>query len=148
MSEGQPLPLIDYGKFRLSLKRLEEQHANYQKTHVHRPRLDREAVAESVIQRFETCYDCLWKVLRRYLIHVIGIPDVPNGPNPVVIRLLHKSKDSLLPRSNQERAPRKSVIPAEAGIHFNHANLWIPASAGMTGHDDRWRVRLILTTRA
>ena len=83
MSEGQPLPLIDYGKFRLSLKRLEEQHANYQKTHVHRPQLDREAVAASVIQRFETCYDCLWKVLRRHLIHVIGIPNAPNGPNPV-----------------------------------------------------------------
>ena len=31
-------------------------------------------------------------------------------------RLLHKSKDSLSPRSDQERAPRKSVIPAKAGI--------------------------------
>ena len=34
----------------------------------------------------------------------------------VETRLLHKSKDSLSPRSNQERAPRKSVIPAKAGI--------------------------------
>ena len=97
MSEGQPLPLIDYGKFRLSLKRLEEQHANYQKTHVHRPQLDREAVAESVIQRFETCDDCLWKVLRRHLIHVIGIPNAPNGPNPVFIRLLQCAVQGAIP---------------------------------------------------
>jgi hypothetical protein len=29
--------------------------------------LDREAIGESVIQRFETCYDTLWKTLKRYL---------------------------------------------------------------------------------
>ena len=29
--------------------------------------LDREALAESVIQRFKTCFDCLWKVLNRHL---------------------------------------------------------------------------------
>ena len=84
MSEGnQPLPLIDYGKFRLSLKRLGEQYANYQNTEVCRPQLDQEGIAESVIQRFETCYDCLWKVLRRYLIDRLGIPDVPNSPKPI-----------------------------------------------------------------
>ena len=84
MSESQPpLPPIDYGKFRLSLQRLEEQHANYRKARVQRSQLDQEAVAESVIRRFETCYDCLWTVLRRYLIDRIGIPDVPNGPKPI-----------------------------------------------------------------
>lgn len=77
------LPPIDYSKFRLSLKRLEEQYANYQDADVRRPQLDQEGVAESVIQRFETRYDCLWKVLRRYLIGRVGIPEVPNGPNPV-----------------------------------------------------------------
>jgi len=83
MSEDKPLPMIDYGKFRLSLKRLEEQHANYQNVDAHRTQLDKEAVAESVIQRFETCYDCLWKALRRYLIDRLGLPDVPNSPNPI-----------------------------------------------------------------
>ena len=43
------------------------------------------------------------------------------------------------------QVPRKPVIPAKAGIHFNHENLWIPAFAGMTGQDDRWRARLVLT---
>ena len=31
-------------------------------------------------------------------------------------RLLHKPKDPLLPRSIREQTPRKSVIPAKAGI--------------------------------
>ena len=84
MSEGRwQFPLIDYDKFRLSLKRLEEQYANYQNAGVRRLQLDQEAVTESVIQRFETCYDRLWKVLKRYLIGRLGIPDVPNGPNPI-----------------------------------------------------------------
>ena len=84
MNEDQTqFPLIDYSKFRLSLKRLEEQYANYQSASVRRPTLDQEAVAESVIQRFEACYDCLWKVLRRYLIDELGIPDAPNSPKPI-----------------------------------------------------------------
>lgn len=83
MSEDTPLSEIDYGKFRLSLKRLEEQHANYQNTDVSRSSLDEEAVAESVIQRFEICYDCLWKVLRRYLIDEMALADVPSSPNPI-----------------------------------------------------------------
>ena len=82
-ADQEPLPPVDYSKFRLSIKRLEEQYANYRREDVHRPQLDQEGVAESVIQRFETCYDCLWKVLRRHLIDRIGIPDVPHGPNPI-----------------------------------------------------------------
>ena len=55
--------MIDYGKFRLSLKRLEEQHENHLQQDASLSELTREGVAESVMQRFETCYDCLWKVL-------------------------------------------------------------------------------------
>ena len=83
-------PPIDYEKFRLSLKRLEEQHANYRNPAASRPRLDEEGVAESVVQRFETCYDCLWKVLKRYLNEVLGVPDPPNSPNPI-FRLAHQN---------------------------------------------------------
>ena len=83
MSGDKPLPLIDYGKFRISLKRLEEQYANYRRLDTTLPRLYEEAVAESVIRRFNICYDCLWKVLRRYLIHGIGLADVPNAPKPI-----------------------------------------------------------------
>lgn len=49
---------------------------------------------ESVIQRFETCYDCMWKVLKRYLIQELGIPEAPNSSKPV-LRLAFENK--LLP---------------------------------------------------
>ena len=81
---------IDYGKFRLSLKRLEEQYMNYRNPDAARAALDQEAVAESVIQRFETCYDCLWKVVKRYLIDALGVADLPNSPKPI-FRLAHQN---------------------------------------------------------
>ncbi len=75
--------MIDYGKFRLSLKRLEEQHENYRQPDPDLSDLMRDAIAESVIQRFETCYDCLWKVLKRYLIEELGVAVDRNSPKPV-----------------------------------------------------------------
>lgn len=77
--------MIDYDKLQKALKHLELQYANHQQAQS-RPELtkiDREAIAESVIQRFETCYDTLWKDLKRYLIEEIGLPDVPNSPKPL-----------------------------------------------------------------
>ena len=78
--------MIDYEKFQKSLKHLELQFANYT-TAADRAELseiDREAIAESVIQRFETCYDTLWKDLKRYLIEELGLADVPTSPKPVL----------------------------------------------------------------
>jgi nucleotidyltransferase substrate binding protein (TIGR01987 family) len=78
--------MIDYDKLQKSLKHLELQFANYQSAQ-ERPELveiDREAIAESVIHRFETCYDTLWKDLKRYLIEEIGLADVPNSPKPIL----------------------------------------------------------------
>ena len=83
--------MIDYSKFHLSLKRLEEQHDNHLTLDAAEPELIREGIAESVIQRFETCYDCLWKVLKRYLTEDLGIPDPPNSPKPV-FRLANESR--------------------------------------------------------
>ena len=76
--------MIDYEKFQMSLKRLEEQHENYLALDASLPDLTQEAIAESVIQRFETCYDCLWKILKRYLIEGLGIAEVPNSPKRVL----------------------------------------------------------------
>lgn len=86
--------MIDYGKFRKALEHLEDQFENHQTLDESQPRLIQEAVAESVIQRFETCYDCLWKVLKRYLVEELGTPDVPNSPKPV-FRIANES--NLLP---------------------------------------------------
>ena len=75
--------MIDYDKFRKSLKGLEEQYQNYRTPDSSLPELIQEAIAESVIQRFETCYDCLWKVLKRYLSEELGLADSPSSPKPV-----------------------------------------------------------------
>lgn len=75
--------MIEYDKFQKSLKHLELQFENYSTMEEGLPELIQEAVAESVIQRFETCYDCMWKVLRRYLSEELGVPEVPNSPKPI-----------------------------------------------------------------
>ena len=46
--------------------------------------LDRDAVAESVVQRFETSYDVLWKLLRRFLNEELGLTPLPNSPKPIL----------------------------------------------------------------
>lgn len=75
--------MIDYDKFKLSLKHLELQFANYSTLDKNQPKIMQEAVAESVIQRFEVCFDCMWKVLKRYLHEEIGLAELPNGPKPL-----------------------------------------------------------------
>jgi nucleotidyltransferase substrate binding protein (TIGR01987 family) len=76
--------MIEYDKFKNSLKHLELQYDNYKTLDPTQPVLIKEAVSESVIQRFETCYDCMWKVLKRYLTENLGIPGVPNSPKPIL----------------------------------------------------------------
>ncbi len=86
--------MIEYDKFKKSLKHLMVQFENYKNLDAELTGLMKEAVSESVIQRFETCWDCLWKVLKRYLEEEIGLADVPNGPKPV-LRLINENH--LLP---------------------------------------------------
>ena len=83
--------MIEYNKFRQSLKHLELQFNNYDTLDSTFPVLIKEAVSESVIQRFETCYDCMWKVLKRYLFEELGIPEVPNSPKPI-LRLANENR--------------------------------------------------------
>lgn len=78
--------MIDYTKLQKSLKHLELQYENYCNAQ-HRQELtelDKEGIAESTIQRFETCYDTLWKTLKRYLVEILGIPEAPNSPKPIL----------------------------------------------------------------
>ncbi|WGK70389.1 nucleotidyltransferase substrate binding protein [Candidatus Haliotispira prima] len=76
--------MMEYDNFRKALQHLKVQFENYQNPDMALPELIKEAVAESVIHRFETCWDCLWKVLKRYLSEELGIPEVPNSPKPIL----------------------------------------------------------------
>jgi nucleotidyltransferase substrate binding protein (TIGR01987 family) len=105
--------MIDFSKFEKSLKNLETQLQNY-KNSTERPELkdiDREAIAESVIQRFEICYDCLWKVLKRCLGENLGIPELPNSPKPL-FRIAFENK--LFPEIEQW------LIYADSRIDTSH----------------------------
>ena len=76
---------LNYDKFSKALRRLEERYSDFQNS-FNRNELfesDREALAESCIQRFETCFDTSWKHLKKYLESEIGLSDLPNGPRPI-----------------------------------------------------------------
>ena len=82
--------MIDYSKFERSLKRLEEQYENSRHPDPSMTAITREAIDESVIQRFETSFDSLWKVLRLYLEEELGVPNAPASPKPL-FRIAHEN---------------------------------------------------------
>lgn len=86
---------MNYDKLGRSLRQLERQFANHLAAadRAELSELDREAIAESVIQRFETCYDTLWKTLKRHMIEALGLPNVPNSPKPL---FKHAAQNGLL----------------------------------------------------
>ena len=86
--------MIDYSKLKQSITSLESQYHHLQMLDDTLPEWLQEAVSESVIQRFETCYDCMWKVLKRYLKNSLGLPDVPCSPKPL-FRIANENR--LLP---------------------------------------------------
>ena len=83
--------MIDYSKFQMSLKRLEEQYEHYRHLDQSLPDYLREAMDESIIQRFEVCFDCAWKALKRHLAEELAIADLPNSPKPI-LRLANENR--------------------------------------------------------
>ena len=70
---------------------MKEKYADYQEMET-RPELrdsDKESIKESLIQRFETCYDTLWRHLHKYF-EDQGQRNVPTSPKPLS-RLAHES---------------------------------------------------------
>ena len=68
------MSIMDYQKLRQSLQRLDSQHRYLESgEYSDLPALAREAIPESVIQRFEVCFDMLWKHLKRHLIEMEGL---------------------------------------------------------------------------
>jgi nucleotidyltransferase substrate binding protein (TIGR01987 family) len=73
----------EYRNLQKSLKNLETQNENRKNLPSDQPQYVREALDESVIQRFEVCYDTLLKSLRRYLIDEVRLPSFPPSPRPI-----------------------------------------------------------------
>ncbi len=108
--------MIQYEKFVSSLKHLELQYKNYQQLPNDLEEIMKEAVAESVIQRFETCYDFMWKVLKRYLTEELGLPEVPNSPKPI-LRIANEN----------------NVLPADITLWLSYADARIGTSHDYSG---------------
>ena len=75
--------MIEYNNFKRSLKDLELQNANRKQLPLDLPQLMHEGIDESVIQRFEICYDTLWKTLRRFLVVEMGMAPISSSPRVI-----------------------------------------------------------------
>lgn len=116
--------MIEYSKVEKALYNLKQQFGNWRTLDSALPQLTAEAVAESVIQRFEICYDCLWKVLKRYLVEELGLPDPPNSPKPL-FRLA--GENNLLPSGVEQW-----MLYANTRIDTSHDYSGEKAQAGLS----------------
>ena len=83
--------MSEYNKLAKALKRLEEKNRLYKSENMENPHKYTESVKESLIKRFEYCFDCLWKALKFHLKEKIKNLDIPNSPRPLFeIALQHK----------------------------------------------------------
>ena len=91
------MSVVDYDKLQKSLHHLESRYRYFKSGEYSKlPVPAQESVQESVIQRFEVCYDMMWKHLRRYMIEELALleDDMPNSPKPI-FRIAHENQ--LLP---------------------------------------------------
>ncbi len=80
----------NYEKLEKSLERLKEQYANYLELDSQNlSEINKEAVKESLIKRFDICYDTLWKSVKKHL-EDQGLTKMPNSPVGI-FREAHKN---------------------------------------------------------
>jgi nucleotidyltransferase substrate binding protein (TIGR01987 family) len=77
--------MLDVGKFDKALANLEAQYANWRQIPGRQLLLDldKEAIEESVVQRFEYTFDTSWKILKKYMEAENFMDDLPNSPKPL-----------------------------------------------------------------
>lgn len=77
---------LDYANLRDALKRLEVQLQNYEgaESRVELSDVDREAIRDSAVKRFEIAFEMSWKFLKRYLTEDLGLAETPNSPKPIL----------------------------------------------------------------
>lgn len=91
---------IDYEKLEKSLKRLKEQYEFFKENEESLSGNIKDGVQESVIKRFEICYDTLRKHLKKFMEEESGLPDVPSSPKQI-FRMTHES--GLIDQGMHER---------------------------------------------
>ena len=79
----------NHEKLEKSLYRLKDQYDFFQSNEEPLTKNIEEAIKESIIQRFEVCYDTLWKHLKKHF-EEQGLADTPSSPNPI-FRISHEN---------------------------------------------------------
>jgi len=140
--------MVDVEKFEKALRHLSAQYENYAMLDEREfliP-LDREAIAESVIQRFEVCYDCLWKTLKHYLSGEFGLAGLPNSPKPL-FRIAFENglfagiapwlayANARVATSHDYSEEKAQVLLALVGAFINDAKALYSVMAGRDWHD-------------
>ncbi|MFZ4509267.1 MAG: HI0074 family nucleotidyltransferase substrate-binding subunit, partial [Fimbriimonas sp.] len=76
----------DYSKLRDSLRSLDGQLRNYEgaAARAELTEMDREAIRDSAVKRFELAFEMSWKFLKRYLTEDLGLAETPNSPKPIL----------------------------------------------------------------
>lgn len=122
--------MIDCDKFRLSFKRLDEQHDNRRTIEDALPELTREGIAASATQRFETCQDSVWKLPRRHLTEELDVAEAPicprpsfrlgdaNGPLPSPVERRPVLADARRDTTHDYHVEEAKACSPRAGIHW------------------------------
>lgn len=118
--------MIDYSNYRRLLKNLSLQYGNYRDKSSDLPLLTQEAIAESVIQRFEVCFDTQWKILKHFLRYNLGLADLPNSPRPL-FRI----------------AAQNNVLPSEIDQWMFYTSARIGTSHDYSGEKAQYALELV-----
>ena len=93
---------INYEKLEKSIAQLKAQYENFLNLEEQGlSEITKEAVKESVIQRFEVCYDSLWKALKKYLEKEQGLAQSLGESPKTIFRKIHEA--GLINSDNLER---------------------------------------------
>ena len=91
----------NYEKLEKSLYRLKKQYENFLNLDKQNlSEINKEAIKESVIQRFESCYDSFWKSLKKYLQEEGVLAEQVISPKPI-FRKAHEA--GLIDKEDLER---------------------------------------------
>ena len=107
---------LEYEKLKQSLTRLKEQYEFFQSNKDDFSGLVEEAMKESIIKRFDICFDTLWKHLKIFTPEEAGLHTMPNSPL-AIFRIAHES--GVIEREMQERLVNYNKVRGEAAHDYS-----------------------------
>ena len=103
---------IDYQLLEKSIERLKDQYTNFCLDKKELSPIDKEAIKESVIKRFDVCFDTLLKHLKKFMEDNLGMPEMYDSP-VVIIRNAGKS-GAIEPEMHEQLNEYKKIRNSSA----------------------------------